>query len=387
MKILLVGNYEYEGSTSMQIWALALLRELRLAGIDVQLIGPKPVLGRIKPSSSGVGKWLGYFDRFILFPRALRKAAPGADVVHICDHGCAMYALHLKKKPVLVTCHDMLAVRGARGELPDFKPSIFGGFLQRWICRGVQSAGLVACVSRFTFDDLRRILHGQANLRVVLNALNYPYQQISPAEADARLAGFSEIDRPFILHVGSSQKRKNRDGVLRVFARAVRQMDIKLVFAGELLNREQMRLARDLKVDGRVVQLLKPDAKIIEALYNRAIALLFPSRYEGFGWPSIEAQACGCPVIASEIPPTAEVVGESAVLHSLDDEEGMADSIYRIATDSAYRAELCRRGTENVRSRFQTARMMEQYLSLYRELAGKTSQTEYAGTAAPTRDH
>lgn len=387
MKVLLLGNYEFEGSTSMQIWALALLRELRQNGIDVQLIVPKPVLGRIKPSSSGIGKWLGYFDRFILFPRALRRAASLADVVHICDHGCSMYALHLKDKPVLVTCHDMLAVRGARGELPDFKPSTFGGFLQRWICRGVQSAGLVACVSRFTFDDLSRIVTGQGNLRVVLNALNYPFQQISDGEIAARLAGFSEIDRPFILHVGSSQKRKNRDGVLRVFARALRQMDIKLVLAGELLNREQMRLARDLQVDGRVVQLLKPDVRIVEALYNRAIALLFPSRYEGFGWPSIEAQACGCPVVASDIPPAVEVVGQSAVLHSLDDEEGMASSIYRVATDSAYRAELSRRGLENVRSRFQTARMMEQYLSLYRELAGQNSQSEYAGVAASVREN
>ena len=369
MKILLVGNYEFDGSTSMKIWADALLRELLQLGIDAKLIAPKPFLGRIKPASSGLGKWLGYCDRFLIFPGALRAAASEADVVHICDHGGAMYTLCLKGKPVLVTCHDMLAVRGALGELPDMKASIFGRFLQRWIRHGVRRASLVACVSQFTCDDVRRILQGGGNLRVVLNALNYPFQQIAAAEADARLAGLSRLDRPFVLHVGSSQKRKNREGVLRVFARAVQDLDIKLVFAGELLARDQARLARDLKINDRIVQLFKPDVKIVEALYNRAIALLFPSRYEGFGWPSIEAQACGCPAVVSGIPPLLEAVGQSAILHSLDDEQGMAASIRRLATDSEYRENISRRGLENVRSRFQTGRMMEQYLSLYRELA------------------
>lgn len=369
MKILLVGNYEFDGSTSMKIWADTLLRELLQLGVDVELIAPKPLFGRIKPGSSGFGKWLGYCDRFLIFPRALQTAASRADVVHICDHGGAMYALRLKGKPVLVTCHDMLAVRGAFGELPEMKASIFGHILQRWICHGVRRASLVACVSQYTFDDARRILQRDGNLRVVLNALNYPFQQISADEADARLADFPQIDRPFVLHVGSSQKRKNREGVLRVFARASRDLDISLVIAGETLSRDQARLARELKINGRIVQLVKPDVKIIEALYNRAIALLFPSRYEGFGWPSIEAQACGCPAVVSNIPPLVEAMGQSAILHSLDDEEGMAASVRRLATDPAFREEMRRCGLGNVRTRFQTARMMEQYLTLYRELA------------------
>jgi glycosyltransferase involved in cell wall biosynthesis len=369
MKVLLVGNYEFDGSTSMRIWANTLLRELLVLGIDATLIAPKPVLGRLRPASSGFGKWLGYCDRFLIFPRALKAAASQADVVHICDHGGAMYALRLKGKPVLVTCHDMLTVRGALGELPEMKSSIFGRYLQRWIRHGVRSADLVACVSHFTFDDVHRILKLDGNLRVVLNALNYPFQKIPSAEADLRLADVAGIDRPFILHVGSSQKRKNREGVLRVFAQVARELDIKLVFAGEPLTPPQLKLARDLHITDLIVQLVKPDVRIIEALYNRAVALLFPSRYEGFGWPSIEAQACGCPVVASDIPPLLEAVGQSAALHSIEDEKGMAASIRRLSTDPTYREGIRRRGFENVRSGFQTTRMMEQYVSLYRELA------------------
>jgi glycosyltransferase involved in cell wall biosynthesis len=135
------------------------------------------------------------------------------------------------------------------------------------------------------------------------------------------------------------------------------------------LSEDQMRLAQELRVKDRIVQLVRPEVEIIEALYNRAVALLFPSRYEGFGWPPIEAQACGCPVVASDIPPILESLRQSAVINPLLDEDGMAEAIVRLATNREYREEVRQRGFENVRSRFQTSRMMGEYIALYREVA------------------
>lgn len=372
MRVLLVGNYQFDGSMSMKIWGETLHRELLGRGVDVRLIVPKPVLGRILPSSTGTGKWLGYIDRFLLFPRRLRAAAASADVVHICDHGGAMYAFQLRNKPVLVTCHDMLAVRGALGEVPEMRASLFGRLLQLWIRRGVRRADRVACVSRFTYNDVSRILQSERTLCVVLNGLNYPFRRLPADEVDRRLAAFKQIKQPFILHVGSSHRRKNRDGVLRTFAKVACDTPLQLVFAGEALSHDLVQLAQQLKIDDRVVQLVLPDVEIIEALYNRAVALLFPSRYEGFGWPPIEAQACGCPVIASDIPPLAEVLGQSAVLHSLQDEAGMAESIRRLATDGEFREQMRQQGLANVQSRFQTSRMMDEYTALYQELAAQS---------------
>lgn len=368
MKVLLVGNYEFDGSTSMQIWAKALERELRDMRVDVCLISPRPVLGRWSPSATGLGKWLGYIDRFLLFQGKLRAAAAKADVVHMCDNASAVYCAMLDK-PTVVTCNDMLAVRGALGELPEMNVSAFGRYLQRWICGGLKRATRVACISQATFDDARRILGRCDHLCLILDALNYPFQPLAAGEAERRLPGNAGIEKPFLLHVGGNHPRKNRDGVLRVFALVALKIDLQLVFAGEALNDELKKLAINLGIFNKVVQIVKPDVKVIEALYNRATALIFPSRHEGFGWPPIEAQACGCPVVASNIPPLAEVAGQSALLHSVDDEAGMALSIRRLASDFAYRDEMRRRGWENVRLRFQTARMMEQYLSLYRELA------------------
>jgi glycosyltransferase involved in cell wall biosynthesis len=375
MKVLLVGNYPFDGSTSMHIWSQALLRELRQLHVDVKVISPRPRFGKMKPSVHGVGKWLGYIDRFVIFPRALRSAAAEADIVHLCDHGAAMYASMIKRKfkgkPVVVTCHDMIAVRRARGELPELRSSAFGQILQRWICHGLKQATRVACVSRATFDDARRILKADENLCVILNGLNYPFQPLAPDAVDRRLAGLTSIQAPFVLHLGSNAAYKNREGVLRAFARAAAETDLQLVIAGEALNQKLARLARELQIEGRIVQVVKPDATLIEALYNRALCLLFPSRYEGFGWPPIEAQACGCPVVASDIPPFAETLGQSAVLKPVGDEAGMAEAIRLLASDQEFRNQVRQSGFANVRTKFQTSRLIGEYLSLYSELANQ----------------
>jgi len=371
MKVLLVGNYEFDGSTSMRIWAGALLRELSRAGMDVRVIAPRPMYGKMKPSAHGIGKWLGYVDRFIMFPRELRAAAARADIVHLCDHGSAVYVPMIKGKPVVVTCHDMIAVRGARGELPELQSSRFGQLLQRWICHGLQRATRVACVSRATFDDARRILKKDENLCVIQNGLNHPFAPLAPNEVDRRLAGLGALRPPFILHLGSNLPYKNREGVLRVFAEASAGTDLRLVIAGEALHRGLAGLAHELKIEDRIVRVVRPDVDLIEALYNRATCLLFPSLYEGFGWPTIEAQACGCPVVASAIPPFVEMLGQSALLKAVEDETGMADAIRRLASDEEFREQVRQSGFANVRTRFQTSRMIEEYVSLYRELAGQ----------------
>jgi glycosyltransferase involved in cell wall biosynthesis len=368
MKILLVGNYEFDGSTSMRIWAAVLDRELRQVGIDVESIAPRPVLGRLRPSAHGIGKWLGYIDRFVLFPSALRAAAAGAEVVHLCDHGGAMYAPMIHGKPVLVTCHDMIAVRGARGELPELRSSSLGKFLQRWICNGLRRATRVACVSRATCDDAARILNTSANLCVVLNGLNYPFQPLMASAVDRRLAGMNAIRAPFVFHLGSNLAYKNREGVLRVFAKASEGNNLQLLIAGEPLNEDLLQMARALQIEDRVVQVISPDVTVIEALYNRAVCLLFPSCYEGFGWPPIEAQACGCPVVASDIAPFVETLGQSAILKPVKDEAGMADAIRMLASDKNFREQVRQSGFENVSARFQTARMIGEYVSHYREL-------------------
>jgi glycosyltransferase involved in cell wall biosynthesis len=369
MKVLLVGNYKYDGSMSMKVWAGALERELLNVGIEARTIQPRAFLGRLMPSAHGVGKWLGYVDRFLIFPPVLWWAARNADVVHICDHSYSMYSVWTGGKPTVVTCHDLLAVRGALGEATDCPASRFGRILQHLILRGLEHATRVACVSVYTYKDAQRLLAKTQHLCVILNGLNYAYRPLDPEETEKRLAGIAGLSRKFVLHIGSNLPRKNREGVLRVFAMVAKSMDLQLVFAGVAMSQSLRELALQLGIEKRIVNVSQPDVSTLEALYNKATMLFFPSRFEGFGWPPIEAQACGCPVVASSIPPLDEVLGDSAVMKSLDDEAGMAEAMARIAANEAYREELRKRGFENAHTRFGMARMIDEYVSLYRELA------------------
>src|SRR4051794_27714621 len=102
----------------MQRFAGLLRDGVKNSGHSVRLITPDAVIGRLKPSATGIGKWLGYVDRFALFRKTLRSEVVWADVTHICDHGNAVYVPWLSGRPHVVTCHDALAMRSALGEYP-----------------------------------------------------------------------------------------------------------------------------------------------------------------------------------------------------------------------------------------------------------------------------
>ncbi|WP_218081020.1 glycosyltransferase family 4 protein [Anthocerotibacter panamensis] len=366
MKILLVGNYVPDAQQSMQRFAEMLAQGLSALGHEIRVLKPEPILGRIKVA--GASKWLGYGDKFFFFPHALRAHLAWADVVHICDHSNAFYTAHLQAKPHLVTCHDLLAVRGALGEDTDCPASRTGKILQRWILKGLQRARMVVCDSTYTLGDLTRLTGKTvpAQARPVLLGLNHRYRPLSPTEIRQRLDGLWPASEPFILHVGSSLCRKNRDGVLRIFQRIKDLWPGKLVFVGEPLTPELLALVKSLDLQERVSELGTPDNQVLEALYNQAFALLFPSRFEGFGWPIIEAQACGCPVLVSTRCSLPEVAGGAALMRAIEDEAGFAEDLLRLTVPEE-RARWIERGRINL-ERFTPERMLADYSEIYLEL-------------------
>jgi len=313
---------------------------------------------------------MAYIDKFALFPPMLRKAARWADVVHICDHSNAMYSGHLSGKPCVVTCHDMLAVRGAFGEDTDCPASRTGVYLQKWVVRGLERAQIVACVSSATESDVLRIVHGRSQrVTTVLNGLNYRYM---PSNGTARslLGSVPGLDasKPFVLHVGHNHPRKNKRGAIRAFAIAAREMpDLQLVLAGPPLTPELQQLVQDSGISDRVFVVVKPPNEVLQALYSTALCLLFPSRFEGFGWPLIEAQACGCPVVCSQCSPFNEVLQGTGITRNAEDEGGFAGDLLRLARNPEERAFHSAQGLANAR-RFAPERMVNDYIDLYRSL-------------------
>ena len=354
---------------------MMMLDGLTAAGIPAELIEPQPFFGRFRFAGGFVTKWLAYIDKFVLFPCRLRrrlKSAPA--IVHICDHSNAMYARRVHGIPVVVSCHDLLAVRGALGEQTDCPASLTGKLLQRWIVAGLRAATVVACVSRATLEDARRLVlrrDGEPTLELISLGLSYPYRKLSADEARIRLARVPRLNAgtPFVLHVGSNLRRKNREGVLRIFAHSKAHWDGLLVFAGEPLSEPLRSLGRQLGVLDRVVEVPDATSELLEALYHGATAFLFPSRFEGFGWPIIEAQACGCPVICGDRAPLPEVAGDAGLIHPAENEESFAAEIIRL-TDPEERARWSEKSVRNAQ-RFSTARMIAEYLSVYRTIGAR----------------
>lgn len=372
LMILLIGNYPLDRQQSMQRFATMMLEGLTAAGIAAEVLQPKPVLGRFRAAGSFAAKWLAYLDKFFFFRWTLaKKLRERPAIVHICDHSNAMYAELVRDIPVVVTCHDLLAVRGALGEPVDCPASSTGKFLQRWIVRGLGAATAIACDSRATLEDARRLVRqddGRPALERITLGLSYPYRLLPPGEARARLAKSGPLGAgsQFVLHVGSNLRRKNREGVLRIFARSREQWEGLLVFAGEPLSPQLRSLARELGVVDRIVEIPNPDNALLEALYNSATALLFPSTFEGFGWPIAEAHACGCPVLCVDREPMTEVAGQAGLVHPVEDEAGFAADLVRLA-DPEERARCRIQALENAK-RFSAGQMISEYIDLYRSL-------------------
>jgi glycosyltransferase involved in cell wall biosynthesis len=361
----------------MQRFAQLLRRELLASGNQVRLIRP-PVLVNFPTSPlRRASKWLGYIDKFLLFPIRLYKAARWADVVHICDHSNSPYIHVLRKEPHLITCNDVLAIRSALGEIPDNPTRRSGIILQKIILGGLNRARRVVCISNNTRQELLRISHvDPAQVSVVYMGINFPYRQVEGAEAwslIAKAAGGRFEPQPFVFHVGGNQWYKNRLGVLRIYAQLWNLMGEtapRLVMAGHALDDSMREFIAQNGLQEAVIEVQGCSNEALQAFYSMAEVMLFPSLAEGFGWPVIEAQACGCRVVTSDFAPLTEIGGEAAIYCDPRDEAAVARAVHLLlGEDPLARQNRREQGLLNAQ-RFSAQQMTRDYIAAYREVLG-----------------
>jgi glycosyltransferase involved in cell wall biosynthesis len=373
MRVLLIGNLPLDGQTSMLLFQAVIQREVARLGCEVRLVTPTPWLRRL-PWPRRLRKWAGYIDKFVFFPLALWRHARWADVVHVTDHSNAMYVPRVTSKPNIVTCHDVIAIQAALGMVPGWGVGWTGRLFQRLISQGLNSADAVACVSHLTRRDLLALgLAEEQRVSVVLNGLNAAFAPVSPEAAAPVLQkfGLAPQDR-YVMHIGWDMARKNRITVLKTFI-ALQQRSAanshaalinKLLFVGPELSPAMAELARASGVAEQVVAVQNVGHEELCALYSHAKALLFPSLQEGFGWPIIEAQTCGCPVFTSDLAPMNEIGGEAAVYVQPEDAEGLAAALEKAAPRLD---EMRTLGLENA-SHYTSERMALGYIDTYRRV-------------------
>jgi glycosyltransferase involved in cell wall biosynthesis len=136
---------------------------------------------------------------------------------------------------------------------------------------------------------------------------------------------------------------------------------------GPELSASQRDFVAQHGLTGDVTALSGQDTATLQAFYSVADVFLFPSHYEGFGWPPIEAQACGCPVVASTGGSLAEVLGDSALTAPAADEAALAGHVQALLARPALRDEMAAKGRANV-VRFAPPRMIDDYQALYARL-------------------
>jgi glycosyltransferase involved in cell wall biosynthesis len=379
MRILLVGNYTLDNQASMQRYADMLRQHLTYRGHQVEIIRPRPILGNLIAQPT-VRKWLGYIDKYVLFPFELRSRVQGFDLVHVCDHSQSMYLRHAGDCPASITCHDLLAIGSAHGHYPRQKISFTGRMQQRWILKHLSDATDVVCVSANTAHELAMFSGGAGQkIAVIPNALNFDF---SPASEESILNLRNRLgiasDEQYLFHIGGDVWYKNRLGVLRIFKllldilRVTGAPPLRLVIAGERFSQRMRDFITSNLVEGSVVEIVNPPNEDLRSLYSGATALLFPSLYEGFGWPLIEAQSCGCPVITSNRPPMTEVAGSAALYIDPADEPAAATAI---AANLNRLALLREAGFHNAR-RFDPAVIIPAYEEFFAAVAQARRRTE-----------
>ena len=367
MHVLLIADYEPDGVVSMRNYAAWLERMLSARGDSVTVIRPRPLFSRLA-SHPGLKRYLGYIDKYLIFPATVRSSLDGHDFIHIVDHSNSIYLSLVRGKANLITCHDLLAIRAARGEIPESPRGWTGKLQQRWILSGLKGAQHVLCVSTKTADDLKRLAgtHGSA-LRIIHHAVHWnggPVAEFSP-DLVSRLG--LNAGQPYLLHVGSNDWYKNRPGVLRIFARLVQLekfANFRLVMAGKPFAPEMLDVIGEEALGDRVIEALGVSDEELKVLYSNAQALLFPSLQEGFGWPILEAQALGCPVITTGRPPMTEVAGDAALFIDPADPQAAA---LAIAAGFDRRASLREAGFRNLK-RFDETTVADKYIEFYEEI-------------------
>ena len=273
------------------------------------------------------------------------------------------------RQPRIVTCHDLIPLVLAK----QYLAPIPGARMFQWL-RDVaryRTARRVIAISHATRKDLiEHVGVAPERIDVVHSGVDHARfsASVAPGEREQLTARLGpELAGPYLLGLGASDVRKNLPLLVRAFARSGVAQDLKLVFAGPISEKQRARLQEAAQATGvapRVLILGYIDDALLVALYHHCLAYIFPSSYEGFGLPILEAMACGAPVLTSTLSALGEVAGDAALTLPAIELGLLADGITRIASDAALRASLRERGLEHVKA-FTWERCAKQTLSCY----------------------
>jgi glycosyltransferase involved in cell wall biosynthesis len=289
----------------------------------------------------------------------------GIDVLHSTHHTLPLRPMRAKR---VVTVHDVTFFR-----LPERYPPARRMYMQTMTRLSARIADAIIAPSNAVREDVVRALRvDPAKITVVYEAAAERYRPLPPGECASVRARYG-VEAPYVLSVGSREPGKNRERLIRAM-RELRDAgtDRRLLVVGQPAWKYEGEeaLVDSLRMSDRVIFAgYVPDGDL-PALYSACDAFAFPSLYEGFGVPVLEAMACGAPVVTSDVSATAEVAGNAAVLVDPHSVASIRDGMRRVLTDDGLRRDLATFGKARA-AQFSWRRAADETYAVYERVMRK----------------
>jgi glycosyltransferase involved in cell wall biosynthesis len=310
----------------------------------------------------------------VSFPRACRRQ--GVEIAHVPYFASPLFPT----TPTVVTVHDLIPML-----LPAYQGSMLVRLYTLLVAVAAKRADIVLTDSQASKWDIVHLLDiPSERVRVIYLAADDIYQPVLDRHRLAAIRRKYGLPQSYLLYLGGFDQRKNVPTLLKAFAQLAKDSRAFLVVAGRLpdygLDLAIQAKRSDFFPDPRpIVQELGIEERVVftgwvpeedkPALYSGARALVFPSFYEGFGLPPLEALACGTPVIASNRGSLPEIVGDGGLLVEPDDVEGLAGAMEKLLNDDTLWGDLREKGLAHV-ARFSWEKTARETLAVYQEIGG-----------------
>ena len=281
--------------------------------------------------------------------------------------------------PLLVTVHDLQALT-----VPEFtarrnwlKEKAYNAFYHWAYPLTIKRANYVITDSKSTRTDVAHFFPRKLEETIVIHPGLEDFFWEEP-ELEEQTVGKFSLPEDYVLYLGSTRPNKNLPRMIRAFAMLLRQaqehpgtlldrLNLVLVVHADRLFRECRQLIRKLKIQEQVKIFHDISEAEKRVFYRRCRALYFVTKHEGFGFPLLEAQACGAPVLASNHAALPEIAGDSALIVDPDSTKEIAEGLKRILLDEELRPQLIAAGRENA-AQFKWARSSRRLLEIFNHL-------------------
>src|SRR6266851_2321007 len=308
--------------------------------------------------------------RYYFYPWRVKREAKRVDLVHVLDHSYAHMIETAGRRPVVVTVHDLMPVVVLRSPTGGggWREGVRNRFLRQAL-KALRQADAYIVGTEWLKHELATWLGSDKNIFVVPFGVDRAFfgeSSVGGARERWRRDWRIPEDAFVVLHVGSTVDRKNVPLVIQTLARLRQQTDAYLLQVGGRFSAEQEQLIDRLDLRRAVRSVASADETALRRAYRAADVLLFPSLYEGFGFPVLEAFASGLPVVTSGAGGLKEVAGNAALVVEGRDPGAYVEALERL-DDADERDDLIQKGWTRARG-FTWQRMAEQTAEVYKAL-------------------